>query len=542
MKIVIAQVNSFVGDIQKNANLIIHTYLQLSNNDQKLIIFPELILTGYLIQDAALSVQFLQSVDIALSKIAKITKNNNGYLIVGAPILRNNKVYNAAIIIGNGIIINEIYKNNLPNYDVFDESRIFTSTLPAVFKIEQINIGLLICEDLWHEDIALLLKSQGAEIIISINASPFDVEKQEKRNNVIKNIGYKTNLPIIYVNRIGADDHLIFDGSSCVFDDGVFVVQPHYWNECFIEVKYEHGKISTQHKIDHTIYDYNHHIYCALMSGLKDFLAKNNLNKVVLGVSGGIDSAFVATLASDVVSPKNISCIAMPSMFSSEASFIDAQNLVKKLGCNFNVIPINKIYLLTIKNLRNVWGDLPFDVTEENLQARIRGMLLMAIANKKQSLLLATSNKSESAVGYATLYGDICGAIAPISDIYKTKLYEIAKWRNNNIPNNSKNPKLQLIDDNIIKKSPTAELRANQKDEDSLPPYKILDQILFGLIEKNLAAEEIAANNMIELELVRKVESMLIRSEFKRKQAPIGLKISTKMLSTERRFAVTFKH
>ena len=542
MRIIIAQVNSFVGDVQKNTNLIIEHYLQLKSESKMLIIFPELVLTGYLIQDAALSVKFLQSVDVALLKIAGVIKNQHHYLIVGAPVLRNNKVYNAAVVIGGGVILYEIYKKNLPNYDIFDEQRIFTSALPAVFEIEQVNIGLLICEDLWHEEVAFFLKSRGADLIVSINSSPFDIRKQQKRSSVIQNIYNQIQLPVIYVNRIGADDHLIFDGGSCIINNGIFIVPPHYWNENFIEVKYEQGQIKSQHKAGPVIFDDNHHIYCALMRGLGDFLIKNNFNKVVLGLSGGVDSSFVATLATDVFGPENVNCVAMPSMFSSEASFTDAQDLVKKLGCSLNIIPINEIYLLILQNLKNIWGNLAFDVTEENLQARIRGMLLMAIANKNRSLLLTTSNKSESAIGYGTLYGDMCGAIAPISDIYKTKLYEVAKWRNNNIPNNSKNPKLQLINENIIRKAPTAELRENQKDEDFLPPYTILDKILFNLIECNLPAEEIAADNMIELELVKKVEKMLVSSEFKRKQSAQGLKISTKMLGTERRFPVTFKH
>lgn len=543
MKIAVAQINCYLGDIEKNSQIMIQHYKDGVERGCNLIVFPELSLSGYLVKDSVFSKQFMRSIDDALLLIAKETEESDGYILLGTPLKREGNIYNAAVLIGKGEIIKEFYKRHLPNYGIFDEKRIFNAgEVSELFVLNDVNIGCLICEDLWHGDVILDLKNQGAELVISINASPFDLEKQEKRFNVIKNAANKVNLPIIYVNRIGSDDYLVFDGGSCTFAKNSIIVEPRYWEENFTDVEYKDGNLVNLTKKQSNRVSQDENIYNALMSGLGDFLAKNNFNKVILGLSGGIDSSFVATLASDVVGPLNVTCIAMPSMFSSESSLTDAQDLIKKLGCKFNIIPINEIYLLGLSNLRMVLGNLPFDVTEENLQSRLRSMFLMAISNKTNALLLSTSNKSESAVGYTTLYGDMCGAIAPISDIYKTKIYQLTNWRNFNIPNNSKNHQLHIINDNIINKPPSAELRENQKDEDSLPPYNILDKVLYNLIELNLSPADIAKNSHINLKLIKKIEYMLINSEFKKEQSPIGIKISTRMLSTERRFPITFKN
>ncbi|MDJ1257361.1 MAG: NAD+ synthase [Candidatus Midichloria sp.] len=542
MKIAIAQINCLVGNIEKNYLSIIQYYLEATKRNCDLVIFPELSLSGYLLQDAVLHSEFLKEIDEALLKLANSTKGYKNYIIVGAPVLRAGKIYNAAILIGEGKVCKEFYKKHLPNYGVFDEKRFFHSRISTeLLRIGELDAGILICEDLWHNDIALYLKNQGAKILIVINSSPFDLGKQDMRLNVIQNITNKTLLPVIYVNRIGADDYLVFDGGSCVVEKNSFIVQPRYWKENLIEIEYKNGLLSAFIEPYENKISENEHIYNALMCGLGNFFSKNGFDKAVLGLSSGVDSSFVAVLAADVLGPENVHCLAMPSMFSSKASFTDAEDLVTKIGCNFNTIEINGVYQQILANLQNLWRDLPFDVTEENLQARIRGLLLMAIANKTKALPLATSNKSEFAVGYATLYGDMCGALAPISDIYKTKLYELTKWRNIFIPKNSKNPKLNLINNNIIEKAPSAELKENQKDTDSLPPYDILDTILYGLIESNLSTIEVANEYNLPLDLVKKIESMIINSEFKRKQAPPGIKISIKALDIERRFPITFK-
>ncbi|AEI88479.1 MAG: NAD+ synthase [Candidatus Midichloria mitochondrii] len=542
MKIAIAQINCLVGNIEKNYLSIIQYYLEATKRNCDLVIFPELSLSGYLLQDAVLHSEFLREIDEALLRIANSTKGYKNYIIVGAPVLRAGKIHNAAILMGEGKVCKEFYKKHLPNYGVFDEKRFFHSRISTeLLRIGELDAGILICEDLWHDDVALDLKNQGAKILIGINSSPFDLGKQDMRLNVIQNITNKTLLPVIYVNRIGADDYLVFDGGSCVVEKNSFIVQPRYWEENLIEIEYKNGSLSAFIEPYENKISENEHIYNALMRGLGDFFSKNGFDRAVLGLSGGIDSSFVAVLAADVLGPENVHCLAMPSMFSSKASFADAEDLVTKIGCNFNTIEINGVYQQILANLQNLWGDLPFDVTEENLQARIRGLLLMATANKTKALPLATSNKSEFAVGYATLYGDMCGALAPISDIYKTKLYELTKWRNILIPKDSKNPKLNLINNNIIEKAPSAELKENQKDTDSLPPYDILDTILYGLIESNLSTIEAANEYNLPLDLVKKIESMVINSEFKRKQAPPGIKISTKAPGIERRFPIAFK-
>jgi NAD+ synthase len=275
---------------------------------------------------------------------------------------------------------------------------------------------------------------------------------------------------------------------------------------------------------------------------VQGFFLKNGFKKAVVGLSGGIDSAFIATLLADCIGSQEVICVAMPSIFSSDSSLADAKDISSKLGCYFQVIPINEFYLNALTVLRSIWGDLPFNETEENLQSRIRAVFLMAMANKNRALLVATSNKSECAVGYATIYGDTCGALAPIGDIYKTTIYKLARWRNENIPMGSKNPKLNIINDNIITKPPSAELREDQKDEDSLPPYEVLDRILYGLIEMSKCSSEVVDDTGLSIDLVNSIESMLIKNEFKRKQSPFSIKISKRALTLERKYPNTFRN
>jgi NAD+ synthetase len=539
MKITIAQIDVITGDIQANFAKIIDIYTEACANNSDIVIFPELALCGSLMQDAMLYKHFLQDIEEYLLKIAAASGKVSSRILLGAPVCREDKIYNAAILIGGGKILSEFYKKHLTNKDLFCEKSFFDAgDSERVFEFNGVKIGVVISGDVLYDDVVIDLKRQEVDLLISLNNSYFELEKQSYRMTELHSIVAKTGISTVYVNRIGADDHIVFDGGSCLITKDGFVSEPLYWVEKSINIAYE--KDAKLFKETAPLLKEEEQIYNALISGVRGFFLKNGFKKAVVGVSGGIDSAFIATLLADCIGSQEVICIAMPSIFSSDSSLADAKDVSSKLACYFQVIPINEFYLNALTALRSIWGDLPFDETEENLQSRIRAVFLMAIANKNKALLIATSNKSECAVGYATIYGDTCGALAPIGDIYKTTIYKLAKWRNENIPMGSKNPKLNIINDNIIAKPPSAELREDQKDEDSLPPYEILDRILYSLIEMSKCSSEVAEDTGLSIDLVNSIESMLIKNEFKRRQSPFSIKISKKALTLERKYPNTF--
>jgi NAD+ synthetase len=519
-RVALCQIGSDVGDIKGNTEKILKIY---NDADAEMVVFPELSLTGYNCQDLFLNKNFLNSIKESVARI--VSESNGKVLIIGTPMEVEGKLFNSALIIQNGQLIGQYNKKFLPNYDTFDEKRYFCegNEHGIVFDFNGLKVGLLICEDVWH------CRKFDCDLAIVINASPFSINKLNKRVEVVKAFMKQNTIhTIAYLNAFCAQDHLVFDGSSFVMSsnhDYQMIIPPVKWEEKVIKLDLDQRHSSIPYSIkkshpldldDETAAD----VYEAILLSLKEYGKYARCNKFVIGLSGGIDSALVTVIAADAFGPENILCVAMPSKFSSKASLDDAVALVKKIGCEMITIPIGEVKNSFDVALLKVLGKLnDNEITNENIQPRIRATILMAIANKQNRLLLCTSNKSESAVGYTTLYGDMTGAFAPIADLYKTQVYAISRWRNKNE---------YVIPQNIIEKEPTAELKPNQKDSDALPPYDVLDRILYDLIESR---DSLPSNNPA-------IEKMLLRNEFKRYQSPLAPKINKMLFNTDRRYPI----
>jgi len=532
LQIAICQLNFPTSDIEGNYHKIAK-YIENNCHNCDLIIFPELALTGYDCQDLFFRDNFIKKCEDKIISLVKQSKNHDCYVIIGAPYLiidnnNNRKLHNAAFIFYKGEIKDIISKKNLPNNSVFDEKRYFHpgDRLKNTI-IKGNNLGLIICEDLWGKEHAFLLSQMSLDAIIVINASPFHQEKKYQRLEAAKLANKKTSKPIIYLNQIGGQDEIVFDGSSFIINSkGDLVVQLKSFSEdniTFNLAQIEQGspiKIANNKLKDS---------YQACVLGLRDYITKIGFSKVIIGMSGGIDSALVAVMAVDSFGTDNVNLFALPSKFNSQKSYKDALECSKNLNIKLELVNIEKIFGQFKNSLEPIFNGLNEDVTEENLQSRIRGNILMAIANKFNKLLIATGNKSEMAVGYSTIYGDMCGAYNPVKDLYKTEIYQLAQWRNENIPEIANYKKIDLIPQSIIKKQPTAELRANQKDSDYLPEYDIMDKILYNMIEDGKSMEEIIKKGF-EAKIVERVFKLVKTSEFKRSQAPKGVIISRNSL------------
>lgn len=551
LRIKLSQTNFIVGDLIGNSTKIIEQYQNSKVENLDLIIFSELCLTGYPPEDLLNKKYFIKEVETEIERICEITKNQKTALIIGAPIAFSNHfdehyLYNCALLIEDGEIKKFIPKNNIPNYGVFDEKRYFKEA-PSLttYNFRGFNLTILVCEDLWNKKTAFLLADKNLDAVISINASPFSQRKIEKRLEIAESFLKEIKKPLIYVNQVGGQDSLVFDGSSFVLDASgkmILKMQEFAQDQQIVELS-KAGKIITDQKItfDPTKKDLAlERIYNCCILGIRDYLAKNSFKKIVIGMSGGIDSALCATMAVDAIGSSNVKLVALPSRFNSKTSLDDALNCSKNLGIDLEFISIEEPFQVLNKALAQQFKDAAPDVTEENLQSRIRGNILMAISNKFGHLLLTTGNKSEMAVGYATIYGDMCGSFNPLKDIYKSEVFKLANWRNHNIPALSSYSKTNLIPQNILTKEPSAELRENQKDSDSLPEYEILDQILFKLIEEEKSVAEIIDSGFPN-EVVKKVAKLLYSSEYKRQQAVIGVKISKMSFDKDRRYQITNK-
>ena len=525
VKIALAQLNFTVGDISGNTEKIIFFVKKCEKEKRDFIIFPELSITGYPPEDLILKNKFVED---NLRAIEKIRENVGDIItIVGFINKKEKKLYNSAAIIYKGEIIGIYDKMILPNYGVFDEKRYFEEgENPFVCKIKEINFGVCICEDIWHKDGPVKEQvKKKAEYIFVINASPYHFRKINEREEIIKNLCRENHIKLFYVNCVGGQDEIVFDGQSLIInEEGEILKKGKIFEEEILIFEGEKEEIE--------VIDESEEIYKALITGLRDYVYKNGFKKVIIGLSGGIDSSLVATIATDALGKENVIGVFMPSRFSSKQSYEDAKKLSENLGIEFLVIPIENIFNTYIETLKDIFKGRPFDITEENIQARIRGNLLMALSNKFGYLVLTTGNKSEMSVGYATLYGDMAGGFAVIKDLYKTMVYKIAKWRNSISP---------VIPESILTKEPTAELRENQKDTDTLPPYEILDRILKEYIEKDKSYEEIIEMGY-EKDIVKKVIRMVDKNEYKRRQSPPGIKITPKAFGKDRRMPITNKH
>ncbi len=546
LKIYLSQINNSVGDIEGNAQKILLEFKKAEAANCDLAVFCEMTLSGYPGEDLWRKKYFIDEIKEKIAEICEATRNSKCAILLGAPhfsIFRNKKeaVTNSAFFIEDGEVKKIINKKSLPNYRTFDEKRYFEAdSFISLLEFRGLTLAVLICEDLWDSKNIFLLKEQVLDLVISINSSPYSIRKAEKRLEVVGDFAKNMAKPIIYVNQVGAQDSLVFDGGSfAVNNEGKKLLQLKEFDEDFAEIEVnKNGEMNVKTECEAGFVSLSQlsckRNYTACLLGLRDYIQKNNFKKVLLGMSGGIDSALVAAIAVDALGCENVSLYALPSRYNSETSMIDAKNCAQNLGLNLSVISIEKPFEAMISTL----GEIKNDITEQNLQSRIRGNILMALSNDTGALLLSTGNKSELAMGYATIYGDMCGSFNPIKDLYKTQIYELVEWRNKNIPEISIYKKTNLIPQNIISKAPTAELRPNQKDSDSLPEYDILDKILYQIIEEEKSIAEIVKLGFEE-SLVKKIAKSFYASEYKRRQAVIGPKISKMSFDKDRRYPIT---
>jgi len=530
VRIVLAQLNFTVGDITANTKKIIEA-IEKSKKEHKadLIIFPELAITGYPLEDLLHRQSLFPTVNHALAQIRQHTKGID--VILGYPEKNQRGTFNSAAWISDGKIITNYHKHKLPNYSVFDEERYFQhGKTPAIVDFKGIKFGLAICEDVWREPIVQKNKSLGAEVMIVINGSPYSMHKMDKRLEVLSTQVKKFGMPIIYVNLVGGQDELVFDGNSLVMNQQTEIVaKAAHCKEELLLIELNPKTFAIKKQNVTPLPTIPAAVYEVLKLGVRDYIDKNNFSGVLLGLSGGIDSAVTLTIAVDALGADKVFTLMMPSQYTSKMSLEDSKKLAKNLNVEYQNISIQSLYENFLSVLEPHFKGLPYDTTEENIQARIRCTMLMAFSNKTGKMLLTTGNKSEFSVGYSTLYGDLAGGFAVLKDIFKASVYEIAEYRNSIKP---------VIPQRIIDRPPSAELAENQLDQDSLPPYPILDQILKYFIEQDQSIEEIVKKGFDE-KTVKKVVKLILKNEYKRRQAPIGVRISEKAFGRDRRYPIT---
>lgn len=537
----LAQLNPTVGDLRGNLALVRAARQRAAAVGADLVITSELVVTGYPPEDLILRPAFLEAVEQAVNAFAAETKDGGPAVLLGTPWREDGKTYNAALLLDGGAISAKRYKYDLPNYGVFDEKRVFAAgPLPGPMNFRGVRLGVQICEDMWTPDVSECLQETGSEIIIVLNGSPFDIEKQGMREKLARDRVGETGLPLVYVNQIGGQDELVFDGGSFVYNaDQTGAAQLKAWDSAE-ELTTWHRKTDgwrcDEAAIEHPPARLEA-IYAAIVTGLKDYVAKNRFPGVIIGLSGGIDSAITAAVAADALGPDKVRCVALPSRYTSQASLDDAEECAKLLGVSYEVISIAEPVAAFEATLAPAFAGRKPDITEENLQARARGVILMALSNKFGDMVLTTGNKSEMSVGYATLYGDMCGGYSVLKDVYKTTVYELSNWRNQQHPRGARGPAGRVIPQAIIDKAPSAELRPDQKDQDSLPPYDALDDMLHGLVEEEKSIKEIVARGH-DLATVQRIARLLFLAEYKRRQAPPGVKITQRSFGRERRYPI----
>ncbi len=543
-KLALAQLNPVVGDIDGNAGKVRAARAEAAAQGADLVAFTELFLTGYPIEDLVLKPALQKAAREACEALARETKDGGPAVLLGLPWADGLFVYNAVALLDQGRIEAVRYKNNLPNYGVFDEKRVFAAgPLPEPIPVRGLSIGVPVCEDIWSEEVCAALAKRGAELLIVPNGSPYWREKQGQRYEVARARVAETGLPIAYVNQVGGQDELVFDGASFVINgDGRLAVQMPAWEETVGITEWQRegkrwrcmpGTIVEVEQGDAAN-------YLACVTGLRDYVDKNGFPGVVLGLSGGIDSALCAAMAVDALGAKRVHCVMLPYRYTSNESLNDAAACAEILGVRYDILPIAPAVDGLNGALAGIFAGTAPGPTEENLQSRARGTLLMALSNKFGPMVLTTGNKSEVSVGYATIYGDMNGGFNPIKDLYKTQVYALARYRNAARPKGCLGPEAIVVPENILTKAPTAELKPGQRDQDTLPPYDVLDDILNCLVELEMPLPEIVARGHAP-ELVKKVERMLYLAEYKRRQAAPGVKITQKNFGRDRRYPITNK-
>ncbi|WP_332066201.1 NAD+ synthase [Bartonella sp. CB189] len=540
-RITVAQLNPVVGDIEGNLSLAVMAHQEAKKDGADLVLFSELFISAYMPEDIVLKPAFTKACADSVQKLAKVTEEGPG-IIIGIPLRHDDNIYNGALLLDKGRIVDEVLKFDLPNYAEFDEKRVFSpGPRPKPIIYRGIKIGIVICEDIWNDSsVCVDFRNEGVEIILVLNGSPYCRKKTLRRIDVVQSQAVRSGLPIIYANQVGGQDELVFDGGSFALNQqGQIAFQMKHFENHIALSHWKRESTGWQCILgpDESLLNGLAADYQACVLGLGDYVNKNRFKDVVLGLSGGIDSALCAAMAVDALGPERVRTVMMPYHYTSQESLKDAQDCARLLGCYYETIPIVQPVEVLLSVMRPVFLNLPSDITEENLQSRVRGLILMAISNKLGSMVITTGNKSEMAVGYATLYGDMNGGFNPIKDIYKMQVYALAEWRNKNHLQNWKGPEGVVIPSNIIRKTPSAELRENQKDEDSLPPYPILDDILQSLIEDDMSICDIVKRGHLR-EIVEKVENLLYLAEYKRRQSAPGVKISYKHLGRDRRYPI----
>ncbi len=542
LKIALAQLNPTVGDIAGNMAKARAARTEASAEDADLVMFPELFLIGYPPEDLVLKPSFQRAVDEALTELAKDTKDGGPGYLIGAPSLEEFGLHNSMVLIDGGEIVGKRHKVHLPNYGVFDEPRVFTpGSMPGPLPFRGVRLGVPVCEDIWFEDVTECLEETGAEILLVPNGSPFDTEKHDARmQHCVARIN-ETGLPLVYLNQIGGQDELVFDGASLILNSDLsLAAQMPAWEECVHVTTWtrEDGGWVCAKADAAPIPDGDEAIYNACVLGLRDYVTKNRFPGVVLGLSGGVDSAICAAIAVDALGADKVHCVMLPYKYTADESVSDAEQCAAALGVRYDSVPIEGPVKGFLAALDPMFAKTQSDTTEENLQSRTRGTILMALSNKFGSMVVTTGNKSEVSVGYATLYGDMNGGYNPIKDLYKLQVFALCRWRNANKPSIGLGPEGEVIPVNIITKPPSAELREDQKDEDSLPPYEVLDDILECLVEKEMPVAEIVERGH-ERDLVKRIEHLLYIAEYKRRQAAPGVKVTSRNFGRDRRYPIT---
>jgi NAD+ synthase len=541
LAIAFAQTNPTVGDLAGNAALIRRNRDEAAALGADLVVFSELVLVGYPPEDLVLRPSLVDAAAAVLRELEQETAERGPAMVIGLPWAQDGHVYNTVALIADGRSQLR-FKHELPNYGVFDEKRVFApGPLPEPVEFRDIRLGIPICEDIWYPACAAHLKQRGAQLLLVPNGSPYEVEKFHHRLELGRDRAAESALPLAYVNQVGGQDELVFDGGSFVINgDGSLARLLPFWREA-LEVSYwkcRDGVFVCEGEVEWLEEPRLASVYSAMVLGLRDYVRKNRFPGVVIGLSGGIDSALTAAVAVDALGPDRVRGVRLPSRFTSQASLDDAVEAARLLGTRLETISIEKAVHALESGLEPLFAGRPRDITEENLQARVRGVLLMALSNKFGDLLVTTGNKSEMSVGYATLYGDMCGGYSVLKDVYKTEVYALARWRNDHVPTGGLGPSGRVIPQSSITKAPTAELRPNQTDQDSLPPYDVLDAILHGLIEEERSIEQIVADGFPR-HLVTRTQHLLYSAEYKRRQAPPGVKITRKSFGRDRRYPMT---
>jgi len=546
LAIALAQINPTVGDIDGNVDRIGKARAEAAKEGADLVVTGELTVSGYPPEDLVLKSAFQDAIEAGVERLAAETADGGPGLLIGAPWRDEEQngggLHNAALMLDGGDITAVRFKHELPNYGVFDEKRVFApGPLPGPVAFRNVRLGVMICEDMWFADVTECLQESGAEILVVINSSPFETDKPDDRLSPAVARVTESGLPLVYVNLVGGQDELVFDGASFVLGrDRALLAKAPSWQEDVLVTRWtrDGGAWTCAEAAITPEPDEIEGIYRALVLGLRDYVGKNGFPGVLIGLSGGIDSALTAAVAADALGPDKVHCVVMPSPYTSKESIEDAGRTAANLGIKLDTIAIDPAMRAFDAMLEDAFAGRAPDTTEENIQARARGMTLMAMSNKFGHMVLSTGNKSEMSVGYATLYGDMCGGYSVLKDVYKTTVFDLARWRNETRPEDVRGPDGPVIPERVITKPPSAELKPDQTDQDTLPPYEVLDPILECLIEHDMSLSDIAAQGH-DPDIAERVWHMLDRAEYKRRQAPPGVKITRRAFGRDRRYPLT---